>query len=500
MRSCNVPGERRATVGPWNWRADQGAFANDECAIGGGFGVNAGTLPAGLVPGVNLRSPGGVAIRRVRLWLTARLRGAGSSMTVQVTSGTSTSTLPGTVLFAAPGGDTLGSPFVSPLLAGDTSYYDVFAACSGDAGPTCAPDETKILDVRGTEVTLEETTPPAGSIDGGALMAGGPQSGVRALAYSAIDHESGIARVSALIGSTVVGVADFLPECPFENFAACQQGRNSAVFADTRKVQNGFHPVSLRVTDAAGNEQTLQSPTVVQVVNAAQVPSLTTIPGSGSGSDGGSGSGGGLSSGGARLIASFASNRRSTLTVGYGGRVVVRGRVLAEDGVPVSGGRVDLQETPQSGNAGRASRELTTGQDGVFAYTVPRGPSRTLTFRYGETAADATPAVHRLKLRVRAAARLRVTLNGVRVHYDGNVLSKPLPRRGKRVEIQGRAPGAAWKTFAVRRTTRRGRFSGTYRLRIHRPGVQLQFRVRVPTEARYPFLAYVGRAENRIVR
>lgn len=179
--------------------------------------------------------------------------------------------------------------------------------------------------------------------------------------------------------------------------------------------------------------------------------------------------------------------------------MVVRGRVLTQDGLPIGGGRVELQETPQSGRVGAASRELTTEPDGVFAYTVPRGPSRTLTFKYGGTG-DATPAVQRLKLRVRASASLRVTLDGVRVRYRGSVLSKPLPRAGKRVEIQGRAPGAAWKTFAVRRTSRRGAFSGTYRLRVHRPGVRLQFRVRVPGEKGYPFLAFVGRAENRTVR
>jgi hypothetical protein len=145
------------------------------------------------------------------------------------------------------------------------------------------------------------------------------------------------------------------------------------------------------------------------------------------------------------------------------------------------------------------SGELTTGPDGVFEYTVPRGPSRRLTFTYRRTVGDATPVVQQLKLRVQASATLHVALKGVQVRYRGRVLSKPLPRRGKLVEIQGRAPGAAWKTFATRRATRRGEFSGTYRLRVHRPGVRLQFRVHVPSEAGYPYVAHTGAAQTHVV-
>jgi hypothetical protein len=474
MRSCNVPGAGRTTVGPWNWEVRQGAFANDECAIGGGFGVNAGAMPAGLVPGVHLLTPSGIVIRRVRLWLTARLRGTGSSMTAQVTSGNLVTTQPGTILFGPPGGDTLGSPFESPALASDTVYYDVFAACSGDAGPTCIPEETKILDIRGAEVTLDENVVPTGSIDGGELMTAGAQSGVRALGFTATDHESGVLRVSALIGNTVVGAVDYQSDCPFENFAACRQERTSTVPVDTRKVPNGFYPVSLRVTDAAGNEQMVQSPTAIQVLNTS----------GGAQSDS-------ASPPGLRLTASFAKNRHASITVGYGARASIRGRLLQQDG-PVGGAHIDVEERSGSRTSLRAA--VTTNADGSFSYAARRGPSRTLTFAYGAAATQA------LKLRVAASATLRIALNGVIVRYGGRVLSKPLPRKGKLVEIQGRAPGAGWTTFGRRRTNRRGDFSGSYRLRVHRPGVRLQFRVRIPSEAGYPFVTHAGRAVGRTVR
>jgi hypothetical protein len=50
------------------------------------------------------------------------------------------------------------------------------------------------------------------------------------------------------------------------------------------------------------------------------------------------------------------------------------------------------------------------------------------------------------------------------------------------------------------RTDRRGRFSGTYRLRARRSGVSVQIRVLVPTQRSYPYLAYTGHPVTLRVR
>ena len=105
-----------------------------------------------------------------------------------------------------------------------------------------------------------------------------------------------------------------------------------------------------------------------------------------------------------------------------------------------------------------------------------------------------------LMLRVRAAATLRASLRGGTVRYEGPVLSRPLPARGKRVVLQGKAPGFAWADFARIRTNRHGGFAGTYRLRARRAGVVLRIRVKVPTEQGYPYLGYTGRPVSFRVR
>jgi hypothetical protein len=486
MRSCNVPTQARQTAGPWHVNIGGGTFANDDCATGGGFGLNAGPMAPGATSVVVLESGPQIAIRRVKLWLIARLAGTGSSIFAAVQYASATAATPGIGLFGPPGGETLTSPYVSPPLPPDTALFQVVLTCSADAGTGCTPNSTDVLDIRGAEVTLEENTPPTGSITGGELMSGATQSGVRALAYSANDLHSGVARVAAIAGKTEVGTVDFTSGCAFADLAACVRARNGSISVDTRKLADGIYPVSLRVTDAAGNEQTVQAATAIQVVNGV---AASTVQPSASGT-----------AGGALLTAEFAANRRSTLTVGYGRGAVVRGRLVGAGGRGIAGASVAVEQRPTPGGARVVRSTLVTEQDGAFALTVPRGAtSRILRFVYSADRGD-PPLTQRLRLRVKASASLRVALKGVVVRYSGQVRSKPLPRNGKVVEIQGRAPGAAWKTFARKRTDRRGDFTGTYRLRVHRPGVRLQFRVRIPADSGYPFVAHTGRPVTRTVR
>jgi hypothetical protein len=431
-------------------------------------------MTSGYAAGVTVGAPPAIAIRRVRLWMVARLAGTESPLNVVTQFSDGVTTPPGVGLFAPPGGDTLTTPYVADLPA-STRVFALYLTCGIQTGTGCNPSSLNVLDVRGAEVTYEESSLPKASIDGGELLTDGPQAGIRSLAFSASDNESGIAKLAVLLGKNVVASSDFTSECTYAEQAACPSTRNASIAVDTRKVPDGTYPISLRVTDAAGNEQTAQSAAVIRVANATSASST------------------GPSVAAASLTAAFVRNHRATVTVGYGTRVVVRGRLRGLDGAPIGGARIDIAE--QSTNHGVTTAIATTGSDGVFSYAVPRGPSRTVRLSYA-----AGGAVKQLKLRVKASATLHVRLDGIVVRYHGRVLSKPLPPRGKIVEIQGRAPGSGWRTFATRRATRRGAFSGTYRLRIHRPGVRLQFRVRVPAQAGYPFVAHAGRPLSRVVR
>jgi hypothetical protein len=478
IRNCNVPGAVGKPVGPWVMNQTPGAFWSDDCAQGGGFGVNAGSLPASTSTGVQLSAPPTIAIRRIRLWIVARLRSTMAPLFAGAFNSNAAGATTFVDLFASPGGSTLTAPYENLSLPADTSSYMVSINCGDGSGTPCAPVDTNVLEVRGVETTLEETVAPTGTINGGDLLAGTAQSGVRPLGYSVSDQGSGVSAVSVLLGSTIAGISDFTSECGFADFAGCPRARSGSVSVDTRKVADGIYPVSIRIKDAAGNEQTVASPTAIQVVNGLTTSDLSR----------------GLSTG-VRLIVSFASNHHRSTTVAYGRRVLIRGRVVAPDNAPVAGATVQADELPASRFRKPRTAALTTAADGSFVYTAERGPSRTIQLTYPVSGVS-----QRLRLRVKSAASIAVQLSGTLVRYRGRVTSTPLPKRGKLVEIQGRAPGAGWKTFAKLRTNRRGAYAGTYRLRVHRPGVRLQFRVRVPKERGYPFLAHDGRPVGRIVR
>lgn len=492
MRSCNVPGERTAPAAPWRWLHAVNTFANDECARGGGFGFNAGAMQRADAAGLVLERPGegpqsAITIRRVRLWMIARLSGSGSALYVAASAGGKTGTVAEDI-FGPPGGSTLTSPYVSPVLLADTGSYVLVLSCSGSHPDGCAPASPNPLEVRGAEVTLQEDVAPTGTIDGGSLLADAGQSGTRTLHYTMSDQESGVAEVSAVLGTTVVATHDFRPECAHASFAACLQSRTAIMSVNTNQVPDGSYPLSLRVTDAAGNHEVIQAPRVVLISNGRLAQS-TTPNGTGATGD-------------AKLTATFAGRRGSTATMPYGRRVIVRGQLTASSGAPIKGAQVEVTEAPGLPAGRSITRRVLTQADGRYRYVGrARSSSRTLNFRYRPNLAAPNVAARAdLRMNVRAAATMRVTLRGVRVAYSGRVLTRPVPRKGKLLYIEGRALGGAWTRFAVRRTTRAGTYSGRYRLRVRRPGIRLQFRVRIPKESGYRYAAGLGRSVTRVVR
>jgi len=474
MRSCNVPGAATAPVGPWKWEYAYHTVALDDCSAGGGFGlmfpnelVMTRVSTAALRLDRDTTGPkSAIAIRRVRLWLSARLSGSGSFLYV-VTTASSASSLTQTDLFAPPGGNTLDEPATSPLLPADTRAFRVVLACSGSSGEGCYPTNRRPLEIRGAEVTLEEDVAPTISIKGGTAVAGGAQSGVRSLTYVAHDDESGIAKVEGLLGDAVVGVHDYRATCTYAEYAACPASASEDLAIDTRAVPDGLYPLRLRTTDAAGNTSTAQSADTVRVANGSA----------------------------ARLTARFDVTSRSAMITHYGRRVAVRGRLTDSAGRPIASARVNVQERVSvAGAKMREKDEVSTNADGRWRYVFrARGPSRDLRFQYGAFST-------RLRLKVRASAAIRVSMRGTLVRYAGRVLSRPLPGAGIRVSVQGRTRGTGWQTFATPRAGRSGRFAGLYRLRVHRPGVKLQFRVAVHHAGRYPFATGSSATVSRTVR
>lgn len=482
MYACHVPGHPTSvpTIGPWTWRLDNLNTASfDNCAVGGTFGIrlNSGQRFMRQVTSawLSLRRPADgpfsrIGIVRYRTWLIAQLSGAGAPAFISDGGA-----------FAPPGGTTSDAqPWVSPLFPQTNQEVRVQLFCSGGAPGDCFFDSTTPLQARGIEVDLYEETPPSATIVGGGVFSGGLQNGKKTLTYSAADHESGVALVEALVGDAIVGRHNLEADsasCPHTGFNACQGTRSSDMSIDTAAAASGRHPITLRVTDAAGNRTVVTGP----MVDIGSQQALGEV----------------------QLTARFQGSVRRTHTSKFGQTVIVWGRLVNRQKHGVPNAEIVVSENVAlRGTRDPKARLVRTRRDGSFVYRVsPRASSRHIRFRYeGQVLGKHAIAVRTLKLKVRASARLRLSLRGILVSYSGRVVTTPLPRRGKLVHMQGRAKGSVWQTFAERRTTRRGRFSGTYRLRVHRPGVRLEFRVRVPREKQYPFVAGVGRVVARAVR
>lgn len=485
IRNCNVPGHPAASMHPWvavNYPGSEVSIV-DACATGGGVGFAVGdTRRLRGAAQIMLQQPTAPRsqIRFVKavVWYAARLAGSGPPINFvpyyQLADWTRVYGVP----VAPPGSENLVE---EQHLSPDAASYVVGLYCGSLAGgvppePCVAADRTPLL-VRGMEVTLREDVPPSVAPVGGTLLDGGPQSGVRTLAYSASDPHSGLSKVEVLLGETVVASHDLTPRCPYSDFTACPASLDETLQVDTRAVINGPHHLTVRVQDAAGNERTVDSGHVVDVANDAT-----------SGAVGGP------------LTIKFNGTSRSTLVVPYGQRVSVRGR-LASGAQPVAGTQIELLERLEGeGKPEQSTARVQTKADGSFSVRLSTTrPSRTVRLAY-RPAASSQIVSRPLKLRVRASSRLRASLRGRVVRFSGTVLSGPVPRVGKRVVMEGRSPGSAWTAFKTLRTHRNGRFSGTYRLRVRRPGVRLKIRALVPREDGYGYVSSRSRAVTFRVR
>jgi len=335
------------------------------------------------------------------------------------------------------------------------------------------------LEVQGFETTLSEDVAPVASVLGGTMLGGEPLVGPRSVRYLAADRESGVERVEIVLGEEVVAVGGPRARCTYADFTACPVTDESEIVVDTRQVADGRYPMSMRVYDAAGNRQVIQLP-AVEVRNV--LPAQGSPPGAGAGEK-------------PQITARLVGSTRSTMTVPYGRRVAIRGRLATASKQALARARVDVLARPARAGAREvAAGSVRTRVDGTFSVPLAHyGPSRTVRLTHSDGGV-VRAASRLLKLNVRAASSFRATLQGTLVRYSGRVRTLPLPERGKRVVLQGRAPGFAWSSFAEIRTDRRGRFSGRYRLPVRRPGVKLQVRVVVPTERGYPYASYRGRS------
>jgi hypothetical protein len=178
----------------------------------------------------------------------------------------------------------------------------------------------------------------------------------------------------------------------------------------------------------------------------------------------------------------------------FGDRAEIRGRLADRNGHGFAGASIQVLSRSVA-SADRLEAVVQTSDDGRFRYLAAGTMSRTLRLVFGGSPL-VLPTQREVAVRVPAAGSLKVKrrhlLNGQVARFSGRVRSVPLPAGGKLVELQVRLSGR-WQTFRTRRTDDAGRWSIPYRFR-RTTGVQrYRFRLRLPSEAAYPFATGTSR-------
>jgi hypothetical protein len=210
----------------------------------------------------------------------------------------------------------------------------------------------------------------------------------------------------------------------------------------------------------------------------------------------------------ARIFARLRWRKRrgSSLTVPFGARATLAGRLVDAEGAGLAGRRLRIVARPSRGAFASTAREIVvTGRHGGFRLDLPAGPSRRIGVAFGgDERLD--PALRApLSLRVRggvvfhaAPASLRT---GEVVRLWGRVRTKgaPIPRRGKLVAIQYLETATGlWRPVLVTRSDHSGRFRARYRFRYVSGQASIGLRAVALPEERWPYAP--GPSRRLVVR
>ena len=175
------------------------------------------------------------------------------------------------------------------------------------------------------------------------------------------------------------------------------------------------------------------------------------------------------------------------IEVGFGKHVRLAGVLVDRAGNPISGATVEVYSHISEGEEALVGT-LTTGAHGHFAYGVDARASQALRFVFPGSAVR-LPAEDKVALLVSAHSTFEVSrshvLNGQSVLFSGQVQGRPLPARGKFIELQVWL-SHEWSTFRTIHSKADGSWRIPYPFQRVCDVQNFKFRARLPAEGSYP--------------
>jgi hypothetical protein len=195
------------------------------------------------------------------------------------------------------------------------------------------------------------------------------------------------------------------------------------------------------------------------------------------------------------------------LTVGYGERAKVVGRLVDASGRPVAHQAVTVTEDFGPGALiDRRVRTVRTDSHGLWGERLPAGPTRGVRATYAGSARylpdRAAAGTVRVKTRATFHLSRKRVREGRRVVFRGRVahFAARIPAGGKLIELQVK-DGAQWNTVRHAFSTKpSGRYRMRYRFaRFYTSNVAYRFRIKVLREGGWPYKAPVTSHPKRLV-
>jgi hypothetical protein len=490
---------------------------------GGWAGVTGGSHPAKITE--NCTAAGGV----MAAVLSATQAPAAGTATWQVSAPANTA-IAGATLYRKVAVAGTGYGYVARGLTPAAANNQVFETCSGPAGckaaiartsfawrsprtdvsrlqayvqcvmpcQKLASGEAASVRLSRVDIALSDTKAPTVSSGPSSAMfgAGGAVSGVQSITVGFKDAGGGVAATGVQVdGQTVseVPVSNSACRAPYRRLVPCPLSVSSTLQFNPAAVPDGAHQIRVFARDATG----------ANVGYSQSFPVTTSARGAINGSNGSDQVR--LSAGARRAVKAGhrAPRSHATVTVSYGAKSVVSGRLVNRDGQPVAGARLAVASAVDRGAPQYAdlATDVVTDAKGRYRLTLPAGPSLRVRVSYFARALDTAPAGRanaRVKVRTRASLRpVRRHLGGRRrATFRGRVYGRYRPP-GVRVELQGRR-GHSYITLATAATRPDGTYRLSYRFTRRAHG-RYVFRLRVRHYARFPYFLGHSRAVNVFV-
>jgi hypothetical protein len=205
---------------------------------------------------------------------------------------------------------------------------------------------------------------------------------------------------------------------------------------------------------------------------------------------------------------------RQVRNVAHGETTVMVGRIVNENGQPIVGGVVTIEERPFIPGGGPMkgvafapvipAKPVKTDAEGNFRYVIPPKHSRIIRFGYKARTSDRDfSAVEDLTLIVRSKASLKADRsrlrNGQSVTFSGRLLGGMVPPTGVEVVLQAQT-SRGWMSFKTIRTNASGRYASRYRFTATSGTRTYRFRAQVKSDSGYPWAASTTRSISVQVR